>query len=88
MIRSCYLLSKVLELEGGEKTEGSEVECHDWGHRLLEQRAGVQQGPVPAQTHHEVNLVGQIVLGLREGHEFVLDEAEGRVVDQQGVVHH
>lgn len=81
-------MTKVLELEGSEEAEGAEVEGHDGGHRLLEQGASVQQGTVPAQTHHEVDLVGEVVLGLGEGHQLVLDEAEGRVLHQKRIVHH
>ena len=42
---------------------------HDWGHRLLKEGGGVQQGPVAPQADDEVNLVGEVVLALSEGHQ-------------------
>ena len=64
------------------------MEGHDGRHALLEQGRGVQQRPVPAQTHNKVNLVGEVVLALREGHQLVLDLVEQWVLRQQVVVHH
>ena len=84
---SPHLCPKVLKLEGGEETEGAEVEGHDWRDRLLEQRARVQQGAIAAQADHKVNLVREVVLVLGEGHELVLYVAEARVLHQQGIVH-
>ena len=84
---SPHLCPKVLKLEGGEETEGAEVEGHDWQDRLLEQRARVQQGAIAAQADHKINLVREVVLVLGEGHELVLYVAEARVLHQQGIVH-
>ncbi len=64
------------------------MEGHDGGHALLEEGGGVQEGPVPAQAHHKVDLVGEVVLALREGHQLVLDLVEERVLCQQVVVHY
>jgi hypothetical protein len=82
------LLLKVLEFEGGEKAKGTQVESHDGRDALLEQGRGVQERAVPAQADHEVDLVGEVVLALREGHQLVLDLVEQRVLRQQVVVHH
>ena len=67
------LLLKVVDLEWGEEPQGAEVEGHDGRHRLLEEGGRVQQGPVAAQTHDEVDLVRQVVLALGEGHQLVLE---------------
>jgi hypothetical protein len=82
------LLLKVLEFEGGEKAKGTQVERHYGRDALLEQGRGVQERSVPAQADHEVDLVGEVVLALREGHQLVLDLVEQRVLRQQVVVHH
>ena len=81
------LLLKVLDLEGREEAERAEVEGHDGRDGLLEEGGGVEQRPVAAEAHDEVDLVGEVVLALGEGHQLVLDVREAGVVDEQGVFH-
>ena len=81
------LLLKVLDLEGREEAERAEVEGHDGRDGLLEEGGGVEQRAVAAEAHDEVDLVGEVVLALGEGHQLVLDVREAGVVDEQGVFH-
>ena len=56
-------------------------------HRLLKERGGVEQGAITTQTDAEVDLVGQVVLGLVERHQLVLDVTKLWVPRQHGVAH-
>ena len=56
-------------------------------HRLLKERGGVEQGAITTQTDAEVDLVGQVVLGLVERHQLVLDVTKLWVPRQHGIAH-
>ena len=49
---------------------------------------GVEEGPVSAQAHDEVDLVRQVVFALGERHQLVFDVRERRVLRQKRVIHH
>lgn len=55
------LLLKVIELKRGQKSQRTQVECHDRWHRLLEQERSVEQRPVASKTDDEIDLVRQVV---------------------------
>ena len=63
------------------------MESHDGRDGLLEQGGGVQEGPVPTQAHHEVDLVSQVVLLFGECHQLFLYVAKLRIASQDWVIH-
>ena len=71
------MLFKVFKLEGSQEPERAEMEGHHRRDGLLEERGGVEEGPVSAETDYEVDLVRQIVLLFVERHQLVAHLKKG-----------
>ena len=65
------MLFKVFKLEGSQEPKRSEMESHHRRDGLLEERGGIEEGPISAETDDEVDLVCQIVLLFVERHQLV-----------------
>lgn len=52
-----HLLLEIFKFEWRQEAKRTQMECHHWRHRVLEEQRGIEQCAVATETDYEIDAI-------------------------------